>query len=154
VRPLRQHVSFTFMKPKLIIAITLLTNLSLGNFLLPLGKGKYETVAGFVTVHLVISVIAIILILYLFSLIKTSTKKIYVLSGPIIMSYLVPLISVYVLFGIGGFIISPVELKVLIVGIPIAFISSIVSWPLWLPLGLLNSGFYYMYSKALQQKTS
>jgi hypothetical protein len=80
-------VSFTFMKPKLIIAITLLTNLSLGNFLLPLGKGKYETVAGFVTVHLVISVIAIMLILYLFSLIKTSTKKIYVLSGPIIMSY-------------------------------------------------------------------
>ena len=141
------------MKPKIIISATLLANLFLGNLLLPLGRGKYETVAGSITVHLVVSISAIILLLYLFRFIKASTKKIYVILLPIIMSYLVPLLSTYVLFGIGGVIFNHGDFGMLIAGIPIAFIASIVSLPLWLPLGLLNSYLYNVYAKTLQEDT-
>ncbi len=136
------------MKSKQIIYLTLVVNLILGNLLLPLGKGKHETLGGMISVHLLTSLIAIVLLLYLFKKINPTTGKLKLLFLPIVISGLVPLLSVYFLFG--GIGLFSGELKALVAAIPFALISVFVSWSIWVPFGLLNSLLYYLYFKTLQ----
>lgn len=137
------------MKPKFIILITLITNLILGNLLIPLGRGKYETLDGKIYVHLISSAVASMLLLLLFRIISSSTKKYKLIFFPIIFSYFVPLISVYLMFFLFGLISG--NLKGILVGIPFAIILSILSWFLWIPFGVMNIGFVYWYSTALNK---
>ena len=137
------------MKSRQIIYVTLIVNLVLGNFLLPLGRGKYETLSGMISAHLLTSLVAIGLLLYLFKKIKQTSAKLKVIIFPIIISGLVPLLTIYLLFGGMGLISG--DIKALVAAIPLAVIAALVSWWLWVPLGLLNSVFYFSYFKALQK---
>ena len=47
-----------------------------------------------------------------------------------------------------SFVVEDV-LKGFFVGIPLALISSMVSWFLWLPFGIMNTGFAHWYRAAL-----
>ena len=133
------------MKPNIVIAIALLVNLIFGNIMIPLGRGRYETWSGKLFVHVFSSAIAVILLLLLFRITGSTTKKYKRIILPFIFSYLVPLLSVYTVFVIVGFKID--TFKSIIIGIPIALVSSFALWPLWLPLGIMNMGFVYWYSK-------
>jgi hypothetical protein len=126
-----------------------MTNLILGNLLLPLGRGKYETLGGKIYVHLISSVVASVLLILLFRIISSTTKKYKLILFPIILSYFVPLISVYLMFFLFG--LTSGNPKGILIGIPLAIISSIVSWFLWVPFGLMNSGFVYWYSISLNK---
>lgn len=126
-----------------------MTNLILGNLLLPLGRGKYETLGGKIYVHLISSFVASVLLILLFRIISSTTKKYKLILFPIIFSYFVPLISVYLMFFLFG--LTSANPKGILVGIPLAIISSIVSWFLWVPFGIMNSGFVYWYATALNK---
>jgi hypothetical protein len=133
------------MKSKIVISIALLVNLILGNIMIPLGRGRYETWSGKLLVHVFSSVIAAMLLLLLFRITFATTKKYKRIILPFIFSYLVPLLSVYTVLVIVGLKID--TFKSIIIGIPIALVSSFALWPLWLPLGIMNLGFVYWYSR-------
>ena len=142
------------MKPKLIILTTFVSNLILGNLLLFLMHGKYASLGEKLYVHLLTSIVASVLLFLLFRKISPSTKKYTLIILPIIFSYLVPLISFYLMFSLGGLIEGKNAkdvLKGFFVGIPLALIVSMVSWFFWLPFGIMNAGFAYWYRAALRR---
>lgn len=142
------------MKPKLIILTTLVSNLLLGNLLLFLMHGKYASLGEKLYVHGLTSIVALVLLFLLFKKISPSTKKYTLIILPIIFSCLVPLISVYVMFSLFGLIDGSDArdvLKGFFVAIPLAIISSMVSWFFWLPFGIMNTGFAHWYRAALRR---
>lgn len=133
------------MKAKMIMYLALLINLMLGNLLIPMARGQHETLAGKIFVHSLSSIVAIILLLFLFKIISSTANKYKLFILPLIFSYLVVFFSIYLVFVVFGLNFG--EFKSITYGVPIALISSFVFWPLWLPMGMVNLGFAYWYSR-------
>ena len=116
--------------------------------------GKYTSLGEKLYVHLLTSIVASVLLFLLFRKISSCTKKYTLIILPIIFSYLVPLISFYLMFSLGGLIEGREAkdvLKGFFMSIPLALIVTMVSWFFWLPFGIMNAGFAYWYRAALRR---
>ena len=137
------------MKTKSIIFSILLFNLITGNFILSIFKAKYETIAGQILFHFTFSIVAVLLILLLIRFFQKRHNRLIVILFSTIASFLVPTISMYILCA--GYGLFQFEYDSVIKGVPIAIISGIVSWFLWLPIGLINSAFFIAYTNKLRE---
>ena len=129
----------------------MLFNLIVGNLIISRFSLKFETIAGRISLYATFSTVAVLLILFLIWFFQQKSGCFVVIFSSILAAYLVPTISIYVLFV--GYGLFQFELDSLIKGIPIAIISGIVSWFLWLPIGIINSIFFITYINKLKNDT-
>ena len=139
------------MKAKSILFSVMLFNLIVGNLIISRFSLKFETIAGRISLYATFSTVAVLLILFLIWFFQQKSGRVVVIFSSILAAYLVPTISIYVLFV--GYGLFQFELDSLIKGIPIAIISGIVSWFLWLPIGIINSIFFITYINKLKNDT-
>lgn len=139
------------MKAKSILFSVMLFNLIVGNLIISRFSLKFETIAGRISLYATFSTVAVLLILFLIWFFQQKSGCFVVIFSSILAAYLVPTISIYVLFV--GYGLFQFELDSLIKGIPIAIISGIVSWFLWLPIGIINSIFFITYINKLKNDT-
>ena len=141
--------------------VTIVANLVLGNAIVFVMAHK-EGGARF-AIHSVFSITACVLLFLLFRFANRAKRLSSVFIASIAGAFLVPVISIYVLFtgsALWGLMvgtwpilkdpmIGPIP-DSLIYGLPYALIVGVVSWFLWLPMSILNSLFLRAYVKSIR----
>lgn len=136
------------MKAKSILFGLFLFNLTVGNLLTGLLGARSETVAEAVLIHATFSLVAVLSILFLIWFLHKKSGHLVVVLASVLAAFLVPTLSIYILSA--GYGLFQFEFASLAKGIPIAILSGIVSWFLWLPIGLINSIFLIAYFNKLR----
>lgn len=137
------------MKTKIIVITTFALNLLVGNLIVAGFHGKYETIAGKISIHSIATLIAISILVLLFKRFKTKTSTTKIILFSTVGSFLVPVISIFTLFA--GYGLFSLRFGSVLTGLYMAVIAGIVGWQFWLPFGLVNSIFFTLYSR---QQTS
>ncbi len=140
------------MEAKQIIRIAIGINLIFGNLIISLTIGLNEPLIGKIIAHFTFSTIAILLIVRLIRISHKKKSVIYIIVLSLIFSFLVPVISTLLISA--GFAIYKNEFDSIFIGVPISLITGVVSWPFWLPFGIINSFFFVCYSRKLTSESS
>lgn len=140
------------MKAKSFSIFILLLNLAIGNFITYLFSPKSDGMLACFLVHVVFSIVAISIILLLMRFLQNTHNRLITILFSILASFLVPTISIYLL--VAGYGLYQLEFIVAIKAVPIAIISGIVSWILWLPIGIINSVFFIAYINSMKDESS
>ena len=98
--------------------------------------------------HITFSTVAVLLILLLVWFFRRKSGLFTILLSSLAAAFLVPTISMYALFVSYG--LFKLEFDSVIKVMPLALIAGMVSWPFWVPLGIINSALFFAYTRKLK----